>query len=169
MHFHILSIYLNQIMRFKHILPRMYLVYKSHLHSSKFVISLCLYNSLHDGFHSMNPILFSFGNVLTHLIISVFYHDKCRLMHPAKWSIKNSICHHDGCRLVHPAKWDILTMPYTVMMDADWCNPPCWSFCISIQFKISRIDHFVYNLINHSHAINRQTFQILNFQIHMHF
>ena len=37
--------YLTQIMRFKHILPRMYLVYKSHLHSSKFVISLCLYNS----------------------------------------------------------------------------------------------------------------------------
>ena len=40
-----LLIYLNQIMRFKHILTKMYLVYKSHLHSSKFVISLYLYNS----------------------------------------------------------------------------------------------------------------------------
>ena len=60
-HFHMLSLYksliiskyafshatnhLTQIMRFKHILQKMYLVYKSHLHSSKFVISLCLYNS----------------------------------------------------------------------------------------------------------------------------
>ena len=46
--FHMQPIYLTQIMRFKHILPRMYLVYKSHLHSSNFVISLCLYNS-HSG------------------------------------------------------------------------------------------------------------------------
>ena len=60
-HFHMLSLYksliiskyafshatnhLTQIMRFKHILLRTYLVYKSHFHSSKFVISLCLYNS----------------------------------------------------------------------------------------------------------------------------
>ena len=34
---------------------------------------------------------------------------------------------------------------------------------------MSRIDQFVYNLINHSHAINCQTFQISHFQIHMHF
>ena len=90
-------------------------------------------------------------------------------MHPAMWSFKNVIRHHDGCRLVHLVKWDILTMPYTIMMDADWCIPPCWSFGISIQFKMSRIDPFVYNSINHSHAINCQTFQISHFQIHMHF
>ena len=107
--------------------------------------------------------------MLTHLTISVSHHDGCRLVHPAKWSFKNVIHHHDGCLLVHPVKWDILTMPYTIMTDADWCIPPGWSFGILIQFKMSRIDQFVYNSINHSHAINCQTFQISHFQIHMHF
>ena len=59
--------------------------------------------------------------MLTHLTISVSHHDGCRLVHPAKWSFKNAIHHHDGCRLVYPAKWDILTMPYTIMTDVDWC------------------------------------------------
>ena len=106
------------------------------------------------------------------------------------WSFKNVIRHHDRCRLVHPAKWEILTMSYTIMTDADlcipamwdieqfrfsftrdvdWCIPPCWSFGISIQFKMLRIDKFVYISINHSHAISCQTFQISHFQIHMHF
>ena len=67
----------------------------------------------------------SFGNVVTHLTISVSHHDRCRLVHPAKWLFKNVIRHHNKCRLVHPAKWDILTMPYTIMIDADWCIPPC--------------------------------------------
>ena len=107
--------------------------------------------------------------MLTHLTISVSHHDGCRLVHPAKWSFKNTIHHHDRCRLVHPAKWDILTMPYTIMTDVNWCIPPCWSFGISIQFKISRIDQFVYNSITHSHAFSCQTFQISHFQIHMHF
>ena len=115
----------------------------------------------------MNPVIFFIR--LTHLTISISHHDGCRLVHPAKWSFKNAICHHDGCRLVHPSKWDILTMPYTIMMDADWCIPPCGSFGISIQFKMSRIDQFVYNSINQSYAINCQTFQISHFQIHMHF
>ena len=106
---------------------------------------------------------------LTHLTISISHHHGYRLVHPAKWSFKNVIRHHDGCRLVHPSKWDILTMPYTIMTDADWCIPPCGSFCILIQFKMSRIDQFVYNSINHSYAINCQTFQISHFQIHMHF
>ena len=128
--------------------------------------------------------------MLTHLTISVSHHDGCRLVHLANWSFKNVIRHHDRCRLVQPAKWDILTMTYTIMTDVDWCIPPCgtlhkfrfafmtdanwcippcWSFGISIQFKMSRIDQFVYNSINHSHAINHQTFQISHFQIHMHF
>ena len=107
--------------------------------------------------------------MLTHLIISVSHHDGCRLVHPTMWSLKNVIRHHDGCRLVHPAKWEILTMSYTIMTDVDWCIPPCWSFGTSIQFKMSRIDQFVCNLINHSYAINCQTFQISHFQIHMHF
>ena len=74
---------------------------------------------------SMNPVFLSFGNLLTHLTISVSHHDGCRLVHPSKWLFINVIHHHDGCRLVHPAKWDILTMPYTIMTYADWCIPPC--------------------------------------------
>ena len=81
----------------------------------------------------------------------------------------NVIHHHDGCRLVHPVKWDIEQFWFAFMMDAAWCIPPCWSFSISIQFKMSRIDQFIYNSINHSHAINCQTFQVSHFQIHMHF
>ena len=45
------------------------------------------------------------------------------------------------------------------MMDAAWCILPYWSFGISIQFKMSRIDQFVYNSINYSHAINYQHFK----------
>ena len=128
--------------------------------------------------------------MLTHLTISVSHHEGCLLVHPTKSSFKNSIRHHDGCRLVHPANWDILTMPYTIMTNLEWCIMPCgtlhkfrfafmmdvdWfipphsSFGILIQFKMSRIDQFIYNSINHSHVINRQTFQISHFQIHMHF
>ena len=87
-------------------------------------------------------------------------------MHPAKWSFKNVIRHHEGYQRMHPVKWDILIVSYTIMTDADWCIPPCWSFGISIQFKMSRIDQLVYNAINHSHEINCQTFQISHFQIH---
>ena len=63
--------------------------------------------------------------MLTPLPISVSHHDGCRLVHPAMWSFKNAMRHHDECRLVYPFKWDILTMPYTIMTDADWCIPPC--------------------------------------------
>ena len=58
---------------------------------------------------------------------------------------------------------------FSFMKDVDWCIPPCWSFGISTQFKMSRIDQFVYNLINHSHVIDCQAFQISHFQIHMYF
>ena len=81
----------------------------------------------------------------------------------------NAIHHHDGCRLVHLAMWDIEQFWFAFMIDADWCIPPCWSFDILIQFKMSRINQFVYNSINHSHAFSFQTFQISHFQIHMHF
>ena len=81
----------------------------------------------------------------------------------------NAIHYHDGCRFVHPAMWDIAQFRFSFMTDTDWCIPPCWSFGILIQFKMSRIDQFIYNSINHSHAINRQTFQISQFKIHMHF
>ena len=107
--------------------------------------------------------------MLTHLTISISHHDGFRFVHPVMWSFKNVIHHYDGCRLVHPTKWGILIMSYTIMTDANWCIPPCWSFNISIQFKMSRIDQFVYNSINHSHVINCQTFQISHFQIHMPF
>ena len=104
--------------------------------------------------------------MLTQLTISVSHHDGCRLVHPTKWSFKNVIHHHDGCRLVHPAKWAILIMPYTIMTDVDWCILSCWSFDILIQFKMSRIDQFIFSSINHSHAINCQTFEISHFKIH---
>ena len=81
----------------------------------------------------------------------------------------NAIHRHDRCQLVHSAIWDIEQFQFTFMTDADWCIPPCWLFGTSIQFKMSRIDQFVYNSINHSHAINCQTFQISHFHIHMHF
>ena len=81
----------------------------------------------------------------------------------------NAIRHYDGCRLVHPVKWDISSMPYTIMTDADWCIPPSCSFSISIQFKMSRIDQFIYNSINQSYEFCCQTFQISHFPIHMHF
>ena len=81
----------------------------------------------------------------------------------------NAIHHHDGCRLVHPAMYDTEQFRFAFMTDVDLCIPPCWSFGISIQFKMSRIYQFVYNSINYSHAINCQTFQISHFQIHMPF
>ena len=55
------------------------------------------------------------------------------------------------------------------MTDADWGIPPGCSFNILIQFKMSRIVQFVYNSINLSHSINRQSFQLSHFQIHVHF
>ena len=78
----------------------------------------------------------------------------------------NAIHQYDECRLVHPAMWDIEQFRFAFMTNADGCIPPCWSFGISIQFKMSIIDQFVYNSINHSHAINCQTFQISHIQIH---
>ena len=81
----------------------------------------------------------------------------------------NAIRHHERCRLVHLAKWDIGQFRGAFMTDVDWGIPPGRSFGISIQFKLSTIDKFVYSLINLSHAINRQSFQLSHFQIHMHF
>ena len=99
---------------------------------------------------------------------AIHHHDECRLVHPAKWEhFFNAIHHHDGCRLVHPAKWDIGEFRGAFMKDADWGIPPGCSFGISIQFKMSRIDQFVYNSINLSHAINRQSFQLSHFQIYI--
>ena len=72
----------------------------------------------------------------------------------------NVVHHHYECRLVHPAIWGIEQFRFAFMKDADWCIPLCWSFGISIQFKMSRIDQFVYNSINHSHAINVKHFKI---------
>ena len=87
------------------------------------------------------------------------------IMTDADWCIppcgtfNNATYHHEGCRLVHPAMWDIEQFRFAFMTDAAWRIPPCCSFGISIQFKMSRIDQFVYNSINHSHAINCQHFK----------
>ena len=43
------------------------------------------------------------------------------------WYHLNLIRHQDGCRLVHSAKWYISSVPYAIMMDADWCIPPSWT------------------------------------------
>ena len=106
--------------------------------------------------------------MLTHFTITVSHHVRCRLVHPDIWYL-NVIHHHDECRLVHPAKWDIGQFRGAFMMDADWGIPPGYSFGILIQFKMLRIDQFVYNSINLSYAINHQSFQLSHFQIHMHF
>ena len=101
---------------------------------------------------------------------AIHHHEGCRLVHPAKWKhFFHVIRHHYGCRLVHPAKWDIGQFRGALMTDVNWGIPPRCSFDISIQFKMSRIDQFVYNSINLSYAINRQSFQLSHFQIHMHF
>ena len=68
--------------------------------------------------------------------------------------------HHDGCRLVHPAKWDIGQFHGAFVTNADWCIPLGSSFGISIQFKNSGIDRFLYNSIYHSHSFG---FQISHF------
>ena len=65
-------------------------------------------------------------------------------------------CHHDGCRLVHPSKWDIGKFRGAFVTDADWCILSGGSFGISIQFKMSGIDRFVYNSIYHSHSLGFQ-------------
>ena len=72
----------------------------------------------------------------------------------------NSIRHHDECRLVHPTKWDIRQFRGAFVTDVDCYIPSGGSFSISIQFKMSRIDRFVYNSIYHSHSFN---FQISHF------
>ena len=101
---------------------------------------------------------------------AIHHHDGWRLVHPAKWGhFFNAIRHHDRCRLVHRIKWDIGQFRGVFMTDAYWGIPPGCSFGISIQFKMSRIDQFIYNLINLSLAFNRQSFQLSHFQIHKHF
>ena len=52
---------------------------------------------------------------------------------------------------MHPAKWDIGQFWGAFVTDADWGIPSGGSFGISIQFKMSGIDRFVYNSIYHSH------------------
>ena len=104
-----------------------------------------------------------------HLKMSYIIMTDADLCIPPCGTFNHAIHHHDGCRLVHPAMWDIEQFWFAFMTDSDWCIPPCWSFGISIQFKMSRIDQFVYNSINHSHVIDYQTFQISHFQIHMPF
>ena len=72
----------------------------------------------------------------------------------------NAIRHHDGCRLVYLANWDIRQFRGAFVKDADWYIPSGGSFGISIQFKMSRIDNFVYNSIYHSLSFG---FQISHF------
>ena len=72
----------------------------------------------------------------------------------------NAIRHHDGCRLVHPTKWDIGKFRGAFVTDDNWYIPSGGSFSISIQFKMSRTNRFVYNSISHSHTFG---FQISHF------
>ena len=73
----------------------------------------------------------------------------------------NAIRHHDGCQLVHPAKWDIGQFQGAFVTDANWCILSGGSFGISIQFKMSGIDRFVYNSIFiHIHSVFKCHFSI---------
>ena len=47
-----------QFMRFKHTLLKMCLVYKSHLHSPSSLFHFVYAIHIHDGFRSVNPVLF---------------------------------------------------------------------------------------------------------------
>ena len=106
----------------------------------------------------MHPAKWSFKNAIHH-------HDRCRLVPCGTFN--NAIHHHDGCRLVYTAMWDIEQFRFAFMTDAAWCISPCWLFSISIQFKMSRIDQFVYNSINHSRC--NDPYQIIQvfFLIHL--
>ena len=79
----------------------------------------------------------------------------------------NVIRHHDGFRLVHPSKWDIGQFRGAFVTDADWCIPSGGSFGISIQFKMSGIDRFVYKQFDLSFIFIR--FSNIAFQFHIHF
>ena len=61
---------------------------------------------------------------------------------------------------MHPDMWDIGKFWGAFVTDVDWYIPLGGSFSISIQFKMSRIDQFVYNSISHSHSFG---FQISHF------
>ena len=97
---------------------------------------------------------------------AIHHHDGCRLVHPTKWDISSMPYHHDGCRLVHPAKWDIGQFRGAFVTDAYWCILSGGLFSISIQFKMSRIDRFIYNSIYHSHSFG---FQISHFNSNFSF
>ena len=178
-----------QFIRFKRTLLKMCLVYKSHLHSLSSLFHFVYAIHIHDGFRLVNPVLFiiqqcaytfhNFGFSSCRMLIGAPRHVvfKC---HTPSWRMPigasrqvehffNVICHHDECRLVHPTKWDIGQFQGAFKTDANWGIPPGCSFGILIQFNMSRIDQFVYNSINISHAINCQSFQLSHFQIHMHF
>ena len=104
--------------------------------------------------------------MLTYFTISVSYHAGCRLVH-LDMCYLNAIHHHDGCRLVHPTKLGIGQFQGAFMIDDDWGIRLGFSFGISFQFNT--FDQFVFNLINLCNAINRQSFQFSQFQIHVHF
>ena len=77
----------------------------------------------------------------------------------------NAIHHHDGCRLVHPAKWDIRQFQVAFMTDSVSESSHVGRSVYRFNSRCQELT----NSINHSHAINRQTFQLSHFEIHMHF
>ena len=106
--------------------------------------------------------------MLTHLTISVSHHDGCRLVHPTMWSLINAIRHQDGCRLVHPSKWDIGQFRVAFMTDSVRESRHVGRSVYRFNSRCQELTNsFTIRLI--THAINRQTFQISHFQIHMHF
>ena len=54
----------------------------------------------------------------------------------------NAIRHHDRCRLVHPAKWDIGQFRGAFVTDADWCILSGGSFGIPFNSFGFQISHF---------------------------
>ena len=71
----------------------------------------------------------------------------------------NAIRHHDRCQLVHPAKWDIGQFRGAFVTDVDWYIPSGGSFGISMQFKMSGIFRFIYISMYQSHSFGFQISQ----------
>ena len=72
----------------------------------------------------------------------------------------NAIRHHDRCRLVHPAKWDIGKFRGAFMTDADWCIPSGDSFGTLFTSQFRRIPLGESSPYYYSHSFG---FQISHF------
>ena len=77
-------------------------------------------------------------------------------MHLDMWYHLNAIRHHDRCRLVHPAKWNIGQFRGAFVTDADWCILSVGSFGISFNSRCQEwTDSFTTRFIIHIHSVSK--------------